>query len=242
MGETNEGRSRGMEKNLALQIEKYPRDLLQRLVCSSNTQQSNQEMIEEEDSDEFKLNLGLSLGGRFGSDKNSKTKLLRSSSIFGTMLLVRDNEPTALPPISYSNLIRTSLLLVETEEEWRKRKELRRSERKRNSIKVDKEGCPMVEERCDFDGQLGINLRDKQLSASPNKAMLLPFGALLDGGVDLMAKGKSGFVKFGQPTSQGSVESHGGSSSGMSKLESKSLQEPKPISSPRILFYFSNSN
>ncbi|KAL5553620.1 hypothetical protein UlMin_041021 [Ulmus minor] len=227
-----------MEKNLALQIEKYPRDLIQRLVCSSNTQQSKQEAIEEEDSDELELNLGLSLGGRFGVDKNSKTKLLRSSSIVGTMPLVRDDEATALTPISYPNLIRTSSLPAETEEEWRKRKELqtlrrmeakrRRSEKQRNSVKVDKEGCSVEEERRDFDGLLGISLRDKRLSASP------PFGvlagaaaarkALLGGGVDLMAKGKSGFMKFGQPTSQGSVESHGGSSSGMSELESKPLQ------------------
>ncbi|KAL5573104.1 hypothetical protein UlMin_022701 [Ulmus minor] len=228
MGETNEERSRVIEKNLALQIEKYPRDLLQRLVCSSNTQQLNQEAIEEEDSDEVELNLGLLLG---------------ASPIFGTMPLVRDDEATALPPILYSNLIRTSLLLVETEEEWKKRKE---SEKQRNSVKVDKEGCSMEEERRDFDGQLGINLRDKQLSASPNKAVPPPFGVLagvaaarqvlLGSGVDLMAKGKSGFVKFGQPTSQGSVESHGGSSYGMSELESKPLQVKKNSSS--FLFFF----
>ncbi|KAK9276036.1 hypothetical protein L1049_005567 [Liquidambar formosana] len=96
MGEANEGRSSGM-RHLSLQMDKYPRDLLQRFTAS-NTKQSQyatrNEQDEEEDeeaaaSDEIELNLGLSLGGRFGVDKNAK-KLIRSSSVASSIPIPRD--------------------------------------------------------------------------------------------------------------------------------------------------------
>ncbi|KAF7809034.1 ninja-family protein AFP3 [Senna tora] len=142
---------------LCLQVDKkYPRDLLQRFIptTSSDTKSQNAEAEEEDhdDSEEIELNLGLSLGGRFGVDKHAGSKLVRSSSIVGTMPLLRENPSTTSPPTaSYpSTLMRTSSLPTETEEEWRKRKELqtlrrmeakrRRSEKQRNSKTEREEG------------------------------------------------------------------------------------------------------
>ncbi|KAE8023132.1 hypothetical protein FH972_008875 [Carpinus fangiana] len=239
MGEAKEARSRAME-NLSLRIDKYPRDLLQRFVCSSTHQ--SEHGTPSEDSDEIELNLGLSLGGRFGVDK-SANKLIRSSSIAGTIPVVRDDESLTPRPMSYPTLTRTSSLPAETEDAWRKRKELqtlrrmvakrRRSEKQRSS-KAEKE-----EERKEIQGPAGLNLRDKQQSAVADRfgsMVAQPFGmptwaaaerqAVLGGGVEA-AKGMSGFLGlqgFGRPSSQGSSESQGGSSTGMSESESKPLQ------------------
>ncbi|KAJ7953919.1 Ninja family [Quillaja saponaria] len=254
MGEANKGRSRAME-SLALQIDKYPRDLLQRFISGGNTQQS-QYAEPDEDAEEIELNLGLSLGGRFGVDKNPR-KLTRSSSIVGTMPIVREDDSITPPPASNPTLIRTSSLPTETEEEWRKRKDLqmlrrmeakrRRSEKQRNS-KVEREGggggSSLEEDRQEIEGHMGLNFRDKRQYAVTNKlgsTVASPFGlptlaaaarqALLGGGIDALAKGKVGilggsgsFPGFAQPCSQGSVDSQGGSSSGMSEMESKPFQ------------------
>ncbi|PIN20335.1 hypothetical protein CDL12_06978 [Handroanthus impetiginosus] len=124
-------------KNLSLDT--FSSDLFQRFVGSAN-----------EEDEEIELNLGLSLGGRFGVDKSSK-KLMRSSSIASCLPVVRDdNDGEATPrAAAFGGLARTSSLPVETEEEWRKRKELqslrrmaakrRRSEKQRN-LKGDREG------------------------------------------------------------------------------------------------------
>ncbi|XP_018502986.2 ninja-family protein AFP3 [Pyrus x bretschneideri] len=252
MGEANERRRRAME-NLSLEMDKYPRDLLQRLMCRSNdatTQLQYAEANEEEESDELELNLGLSLGGRFGVDKSAKNKLIRSSSIAGTMPFVRDdNESTA--PSYTTGLMRTSSLPAETEEEWRKRKELqtlrrlvakrRRSEKQRNS-KAEKEGGSVEEEKCELEGSVGPNLAGGRGNRTAEPPFGLPSwvaaavarqaasGSGGGGGVE-----KNAFTKFngeilsglqgfgGQPNSQVSAESQGGSSSGMSELESKPL-------------------
>lgn len=250
MGEANERRSRAME-NLSLQIEKYPRDLLQRFMCDSS---ENTAPDEEEDSEEVELNLGLSLGGRFGIDKDAKKKLIRSSSMAGTMPLVRDDETTTLPPVLYPSLIRTSSLPTETEEEWRKRKELqtlrrmeakrRRSEKQRNiinSAKFEKEGSFSEEDKLQQHQQHGGAAAANTLSSTVAPPFDLPTWAtaarqavLGGGGIDLMSKGKAGFGPFGQPSSQGSMESQGGSSSAVSDLERK------PIQGIQILFLFFN--
>lgn len=247
MGEANERRSREME-NLSLQMEKYPRDLLQRFMCSSS-ENAAAAGGEEEDSEEVELNLGLSLGGRFGIDKDVKKKLIRSSSIVGTMPLVREHEATTLPPVSYPGLVRTSSLPAETEEEWRKRKEFqtlrrmeakrRRSEKQRNN-KAEREGCFLLEE--DKAQQQQRQQHGGGASANTTSSTVAPpFGlawaaaarqAVVGSGLDVMSKGKAGFwggsgglEGFGQPSSQVSMESQGtGSSSGGSDLESKSIQ------------------
>ncbi|KAM1085548.1 hypothetical protein FF1_011349 [Malus domestica] len=256
MGEANERRRRAME-NLSLQMDKYPRDLLQRLMCRSNdatTQLQYAEANEEEESDELELNLGLSLGGRFGVDKSAKNKLIRSSSIAGTMPFVRDdNEATA--PSYTAGLMRTSSLPAEAEEEWRKRKELqtlrrleakrRRSEKQRNS-KAEKEGGSVEEEKRELEGSVGPN----SAGGRGNRTAGPPFGlpSWVAAAVARQAASGSGsgsggggveknaFTKFngeilsglqgfgGQPILQASAESQGGSSSGMSELESKPLQ------------------
>ncbi|KAA0034475.1 ninja-family protein AFP3-like [Cucumis melo var. makuwa] len=261
MGEANQGGSRGMEK-VSLQTEKYPTDLLQRFLCSNSHQTQigrafNEE--EEEDTEEIELNLGLSLGGRFGVDKNSK-KLIRSSSIAGTMLL-RDDDASTPAAVSYpAAIIRTSSLPPETEEEWRKRKELqtlrrmeakrRRFEKQRNKdgigIGMGTSGC-FEEERREIEGLTGLNLREKRHGSGISTTVAPPFGlptwaaaarqALTGGIMDEISKGKGGctsgggggtngggFPGVGQPASQCSAESQGGSSSGMSELDSKQIQ------------------
>lgn len=96
--------SRAME-SLSLEINRYPTDLLQRFT-SSDTQQKRTPTSEGEDAKEVELNLGLSLGGRFGADKTAK-KLTRSTSIAGSIPLVRDHDAFNTPPVSYPVLIRT---------------------------------------------------------------------------------------------------------------------------------------
>ncbi|KAK1413725.1 hypothetical protein QVD17_35503 [Tagetes erecta] len=108
---------------------KFSRDLLQRFTGSGDRTGSDPE-------EEVELNLGLSLGGRFGVDKS---KLVRSSSI-----------AAILPQVKNDNaLIRTASLPVETEDEWRKRKELqslrrlaakrRRSEKQKSVTRVERD-------------------------------------------------------------------------------------------------------
>ncbi|GAB4828673.1 hypothetical protein Ancab_018339 [Ancistrocladus abbreviatus] len=88
------------------------------------------------DSEEIELSLGLSLNGRFGVDPKAK-KLKRSSSIADFLNPLRDVVETTsalVPAIPYTPLTRTCSLPIETEEEWRKRKEsqmIRRMEAKR---------------------------------------------------------------------------------------------------------------
>ncbi|XP_061992128.1 ninja-family protein AFP1 [Rosa rugosa] len=234
MGEPNEGRRRAME-NLTFQMDKYPRDLLQRLMCRNDASQSK---YEEGNEEELELNLGLSLGGRFGVDRSEKSKLVRSSSIAVTMPFCREeNDDSAAKAASYAGLMRASSLPTETEEEWRKRKELqtlrrlaakrRRSEKQRNS---SSSSSKEEEERREFEVGPTSGMR------ANNPAVVQPFWAARQavggggGGMDPLAKGKNdilgGFQGFGlQPSSQGSVESQGGGSSpGLSEMESKPLQ------------------
>ncbi|KAF5727149.1 putative RNA binding protein [Tripterygium wilfordii] len=185
-------RSRGME-NLSLELGRYPRDLLQRFM-SADTQESINRASEEE-TEELELNLGLSLGGRFGVDKTAK-KLTRSSSIAGTIAIIREDDPLTSPPVQYPSLMRTSSLPTETEEEWRKRKEmqtLRRMEAKRR--RSEKEN-----QRNSSNSRPEVKTEDERRELS---------------------RSRSG---FGMQPPSGSVESHGGSSSAITELESKPLQ------------------
>ncbi|KAK1425741.1 hypothetical protein QVD17_21096 [Tagetes erecta] len=118
-------------------------NLLQRFTGSEDPKGSDPE-------EEVELNLGLSLGGRFGVDKS---KLIRSSSIATILPVVKNDDVLGGSKTghdgSYSGLIRTSSLPVETEDEWRKRKELqslrrlaakrRRSEKQKNLNRVERE-------------------------------------------------------------------------------------------------------
>ncbi|XVE85738.1 hypothetical protein DITRI_Ditri17bG0115100 [Diplodiscus trichospermus] len=240
MGEANENRRGGSSSsskemvNLSLQIEKYPRDLLQRFM-SSERQASTRSEGDDDDEEEVELNLGLSLGGRFGVDKNAK-KLKRSSSIAGSFPIFREDDATAPPPVSYPTLIRTSSLPTETEEEWRKRKDLqtlRRMEAKRRRSEKQRSSREKME----------VNLmeEEKQAGRTNNIEVGPPFGfhswaaaarqVILGGRNEVVGvKGKGGgrAAAFSQgsvhPCSQGSMESQGGSSSSMSEMENKALQ------------------
>ncbi|XVE91622.1 hypothetical protein REPUB_Repub01dG0026100 [Reevesia pubescens] len=238
MGEASESRRKSSSSskemiNLSLQIEKYPRDLLQRFM-STEAQASTRSEGEEEE--EVELNLGLSLGGRFGVDKNAK-KLTRSSSIAGSIPIFREDDANNPAPVSnYPTLIRTSSLPTETEEEWRKRKELqtlRRMEAKRRRSEKQRSSRDKME----------VNLleEEKQAGRANNIGVGPPFGlqswaaaarqVILGGGSEVVGmKGKGGgrAAAFSQgsvqPCSQGSMESQGGSSSSMSEMENKPLQ------------------
>ncbi|KAL4319172.1 hypothetical protein GQ457_18G024520 [Hibiscus cannabinus] len=128
--------------NLSLETQNYyPRNLLQRFIPREPQASTRSEDEQEE---QVELNLGLSLGGRFGVDKHAN-KLKRSSSIAGPIPIFREiHGADATPsPVPRPALTRASSLPTETEEEWRKRKELqslrrmaakrRRSEKQRSS-------------------------------------------------------------------------------------------------------------
>ncbi|GFY88738.1 ABI five binding protein 2 [Actinidia rufa] len=186
MGDANEGKRSipGMEK-LSLETNRFPRDLLQRFMASNNQSQFTSMCKDEEEREEIELNLALSLGGRFGVDKSENKKLMRSSSIAGSIPIVRDDfDAATVLPVSVPALMRTSSLPAEMAEEWRKRKELqtlRRMEAKRRSM-----------------------------WGPPNW-----FGLAAAGGGDV----GQGFVQR-----SGSVESQGGSPSGLSESDGKPVQ------------------
>lgn len=227
MGEANEGKSSRMER-LSLHMDTYPRDLLQRLMAT-NTQLSESDAHKEqgESSGEIELNLGLSMGGRFGVDKNAN-KLIRSSSIAGSIPLPRDDDAATLRSVSYPTLIRASSLPTETEEEWRKRKELqtlrrmeakrRRTEKQKNSnsnsnmnIKLEKDGC-LEEERRETEG----NLREKLYNIASDRlgsSVMPPFGLsswaaaarqpVFGGGINMATEKGKGSLLRGNSGSQG---------------------------------------
>ncbi|KAK6133905.1 hypothetical protein DH2020_032366 [Rehmannia glutinosa] len=249
-GENSKKIARTIEmENLTLDISsnRSSRDLLQRFMGTANEYGAEKEDEEEE---EIELNLGLSLGGRFGVDKNTK-KLVRSSSIASCLPIVRDDSDVGpQAPVAYTGLVRTSSLPVETEEEWRKRKELqtlrrmeakrRRSEKQRN-LKSEKEGSGSGSLSLEEKKEIEVNLRErldreKSLSAvkRTNSSVGSQIGlstwaaanqAIVRSGIDLaMAKGKGSYVGSSGGGMQGSIESKGGSSSSVSDLESKPLQ------------------
>ncbi|KAI3720177.1 hypothetical protein L6452_21090 [Arctium lappa] len=215
--------------NLSLQMKKrFSRDLLQRFRVNNNNNNNNNTSTRDpkgsDPGDEVELNLGLSLGGRFGVDKSNNSKLMRSSSIAAILPAVKDdddvlgvNERKTGPGGSYSGLIRTSSLPVETEEEWRKRKELqslrrlaakrRRSEKQRNLTKVERE------EYVAAMGRVGSSVGPSLGSGNWD------FGdgeGLFGGGGGATSDGSGG--GFAQPSLPGSVESQ---ASSMSEFESR---------------------
>ncbi|CAN0929389.1 Ninja-family protein AFP2 [Linum grandiflorum] len=214
-GSSSSSRRKTTMESLSLEINRYPRDLLTRFISSAGekrrarTREEEEEEEEREEADEIELNLGLSLGGRFGVDKSpSATKLARSSSIAGPIpeSFFKDGGGGGVGSDSYSHphqqLMRTSSLPTETEEEWRKRKEMqslrrmeakrRRSEKQRNSSVG---GGGRVVER----GDLGF-VEEEKLSRGGSWVVSRPQGSL-------NSRSREG--------SQGSIESsHGGGGGG----------------------------
>ncbi|OIT05615.1 PREDICTED: ninja-family protein AFP1-like [Nicotiana attenuata] len=230
-------------ENLSSDTSRFSRDLLQRFMGTTSSEKSELEDINEDE-----LNLGLSLGGRFGVDK---TSLVRSSSIAAILPTVKDddalNSSSSSPQVSYnhSSLVRTSSLPVETEAEWRKRKELqslrrmqakrRRSEKVQRNLKGDNK--EVGDEKRGIEMKLrGRKLEREQYLATAKKfscglPTLAAFGA--------MAKGKGSYLSnkmqgLGKPASHESMESQGGSSSSISELESKPAQGSAEASPPSI--------
>ncbi|XP_059283668.1 ninja-family protein AFP3 [Lycium ferocissimum] len=105
----------------------FSRDMLDKFINGKR----NHENVEGEG--DIELSLGLSLNGRFGVDPKRAKKLNRSSSITNFVLSGDDSNGNGFQ----FPLIRTCSLPVETEEEWRKRKELqslRRLEAKKKRL------------------------------------------------------------------------------------------------------------
>ncbi|TKY65090.1 Ninja-family protein AFP2 [Spatholobus suberectus] len=121
----------------------FPRDLLRSFTGVNNRHNLPMPAVKLEQRDEeeeLELSLGLSMNGRFGVDPTAK-KIKRTSSI--PELAARDEETMGYGAAGCAApLARTCSLPTETEEEWRKRKELqtlrrmearrKRSEKQRN--------------------------------------------------------------------------------------------------------------
>ncbi|KAL6538774.1 hypothetical protein OROMI_025100 [Orobanche minor] len=168
------------------------RDLLQRFRGTP----SGSGVKREENEDEIELNLGLSLGGRFGVDKNTSI-LVRSSSVAVYLPVVRDDSDVGGPeePAVCRGLVRTSSLPVESEEEWRKRKEMqslrrmaakrRRSEKQWNlrSERGGGGGIMSLEEKNEIEVKLWGRLqKEKSLSSSVRRPVGLSIWAAMGKG------------------------------------------------------------
>ena len=135
MGEAGEsGRRETETQRVLVQMNGLSEDLLQRVIAGNHFPRKFEEAAAGEESGGIELSLGLSLNGRFGVDPKKAKMLTRSSSIsdFMTPLRCQDRASSTVVPITA--LTRTCSLPMETEEEWRKRKELqtlRRMEAKR---------------------------------------------------------------------------------------------------------------
>ncbi|KVH97713.1 Protein of unknown function DUF1675 [Cynara cardunculus var. scolymus] len=223
-------------ENLSLQMKKrFSRDLLQRFrVNTTSTGDPIGSDPGEDTSDEIELNLGLSLGGRFGVDK-SNSKLVRSSSIAAILPVVKDDDVLGVsqgktgPGGSYSGLIRTSSLPVETEEERRKRKELqslrrlaakrRRSEKQRNLTKVERDEYVAAMGR--VGSSVGPSLGSGNWDFGDVEGLIGKGGTMNNGsGGGATSDGSGGGLT--QPSLPGSVESQ---ASSMSEFESRHFQE-----------------
>lgn len=232
MGEADEGSigSSSTTMNLSLQLDRYPRDLLQRFVSSCNR---SVDTTPNEETEELELTLGLSLAGQFGVDKNARNRLVRSSSIAGLTPLEcarGENSPTP-PQGSFPLLMRTASLPTETEEEWRKRKELqmlRRMAAKKRRLEKQRSLNSKAEKDGSFGGvEAAVSRRACDAVASPFRLsswVHAVFGNGDKGGSEGKGGDSSGVLGFAPQTSQGSAESQGGSSSGMSESDSRPKQ------------------
>ncbi|XWS32970.1 hypothetical protein CRYUN_Cryun22dG0036900 [Craigia yunnanensis] len=211
MAKAEEIEKKETQQNNSMQLANLPRDLLQRFMSPHNHFfHRNQEKEEEE---EIELTLGLSLNGRLGVDPRAK-KLTRSSSIsdFINNSARKDTieSSSSLFPMACGSLVRTCSLPTETEEEWKKRKELqslrrmeakrKRSEKQKNLKAVrDRNRGGFGEENCE---------EDKREEA--------------DNGASWVNGGRGPCE--GLAASLGSIGSHGNGSSGISELESQPAQ------------------
>ncbi|KAL0806744.1 hypothetical protein Bca101_099236 [Brassica carinata] len=209
----------------------FPRDLLQRFI--SNSAEGEDGDHEEEDDEEIELNLGLSLGGRFGVDKSNK--LVRSSSVVVTMPLFREaHQPETTKPAEtavarprHTGLTRTTSLPAESEEEWRKRKEmqtLRRMAAKRRRSEKLRTGGGNSTKSTEANNNPGEAATTSRRRGRPSSGLPRWSATANSGG--LLRQHSAGHESL-----QGPLESQGGgggggvgSSSSVSELETKSHQ------------------
>ncbi|KAM1076223.1 hypothetical protein ACFX19_024181 [Malus domestica] len=153
MAQTEEGGNRATQQVFPMQVSTFPGDFYGKMVARNDFPGNFGEPTGE-DSEEIELSLGLSLNGRFGVDPaRAKTVALkRSSSIsdFGfTPAREEETKCRVSAPSRAVPLMRTCSLPTETEDEWRKRKELqslrrmeakrKRSEKQLRNLKVPRD-------------------------------------------------------------------------------------------------------
>lgn len=221
-----EGKSLQNE-HISMQMSAFPRDLLQRFISENGFPREVAKKTEE-----IELSLGLSLNGRFGVDPKAQ-KLVRSSSIPDFINPARDDERGFPLPMMCTPLGRTCSLPVETEEEWRKRKEmqsLRRMEAKRKRMEKQRnlraatakdpdraclEGNFVLDKQFEDKVVIPINGNEfKPLGLSGKRGMLV------GGGLERLPPPPPGSL----PSSQGSIGSQGSVSSSISDFETQQVR------------------
>ncbi|KAJ4826089.1 hypothetical protein Tsubulata_015185 [Turnera subulata] len=199
------------------------KDLLQSFMPGNPLNLKLHEGVEEEEGD-IELSLGLSLNGRFGVDPRAK-KLTRSSSIPDFINPTRENGSALMGPGTSSNLVRTCSLPTETEDQWRKRKEVqmqrrmevkrKRLEKKSNSKAVKDMIKASLEENGEEDKRENGNIGNHHERRFQN------FNGVLGGtGVDELVPG----AELAAPVLHGSIGSQGSGSSGITDSETQPVQ------------------
>ncbi|GMH01941.1 hypothetical protein Nepgr_003780 [Nepenthes gracilis] len=190
---------------------------------------------EEEVGEEIELGLGLSLNGQFGVDPKMGENLIRSSSIPDFLNpRIRDIETTRLASDDHAPLTRACSLPTESDEEWRKRKELqtlRRMEAKRKRFEKQKN---LRAARCQENGEEANGIDGKKNNGLPRHVWLptwtngIKVGESEPNGGrgDAMVRGGGVSANFPRrPLSYGSPASQGSGSSGIMEFESPIAHE-----------------
>ncbi|BBH00232.1 ABI five binding protein 2 [Prunus dulcis] len=222
-----EGGNRATQQVFSMQGSNFPGDLLRKIVSGNDFPGKFEEPTQ--DSEEIELSLGLSLNGRFGVDPRAKLlPLKRSSSIpdFASTP-ARDEDTTCrVSAPCMVPLMRTCSLPTETEEEWRKRKELqslrrmeakrKRSEKQQRNLKVprDRSRENFEEDKRGGEAMNGVqSYRQEQFVKVVDE-----FRAM---GIPTWVSGDKGNCPVPPPpASQSTIGSQGSGSSGISESES----------------------
>ncbi|KAI4352462.1 hypothetical protein L6164_006712 [Bauhinia variegata] len=217
----------GEKRHITRSMSDFPRDLLQSFINVNKFPLKLEEP--REDAEDIELTLGLSLNGRFGIDPRGK-KIKRTSSIPEFMNPVRDKDMGYVMPKTCAPLMRTCSLPTETEEEWRRRKELqtlrrmearrKRSEKQRNSKLVRERSRALSEEIREEDKPSELvdgNNQSEQGAGTSNTSL----GSTSFSGASGLPPPSS--------LSQGSSGSLRSGSSGISQSESQSAQGIKSV-------------
>ncbi|GMH27455.1 hypothetical protein Nepgr_029298 [Nepenthes gracilis] len=194
---------------------------------------------EEEAGEEIELSLGLSLNGQFGVDPKRGKNLIRSSSIPDFLIpSIGSVETTRLASNSPAPLMRSCSLPADSDEEWRKRKELqtlRRVEAKRKRCEKRRN---MRAAKCRENGEEANGIDEKKNNSVLSRQVGQPTWA--NGvrasfmGSGLEPNGRRGDEVLGgggpekvsrPPLSQVSAGSQGSGSSGIMALESPMTPE-----------------